>query len=119
MRQTHFSLLMLSTLLMTPPLYAAQWVDSLLEDLGSSETVDESKPIDWGVLPGPFYNPEMGVGIGAAAIGLYRVDKQEGTRNTPHCRLLVLPVQPVPLAWVSRTTPFCSKMLGGCFSKAR
>ena len=85
MRQTHISLLVLSTLLMTPPLYAAQWVDSLLEDLGSSETVDESKPIDWGVLPGPFYNPEMGVGIGAAAIGLYRVDKQD--RDTQYSTL--------------------------------
>lgn len=52
MRQTHFSMLMLSTLLMMPPLYAAQWVDSLLEDLGSSETVDESKPIDWGGTAG-------------------------------------------------------------------
>lgn len=54
MRQTHIFLLALSTLLMTPPLYAAQWVDSLLEDLGSSETVDESKPIDWGYCRGRF-----------------------------------------------------------------
>ncbi|GAK86470.1 outer membrane protein [Vibrio ponticus] len=47
------------------------WMDELLTKLGSSETVDESKLIDWGVLPGPFVNPEQGFGIGVAAVGLY------------------------------------------------
>ncbi len=47
------------------------WFEQLLEDLGSSETVDHSKAIDWGVLPGPFVNPEQGFGIGMAAVGLY------------------------------------------------
>ncbi|MDE1325470.1 BamA/TamA family outer membrane protein [Vibrio aestuarianus] len=45
--------------------------DSLLEFFGSSDTVDVSKGIDWGVLPGPFSNPEQGFGIGVAAVGLY------------------------------------------------
>ncbi|WP_257993310.1 BamA/TamA family outer membrane protein [Cupriavidus pauculus] len=48
------------------------WIDRLLTKLGASKEVDLSKGIDWGVLPGPFYNPEMGFGIGAAAIGLYK-----------------------------------------------
>ncbi|ELK8308825.1 BamA/TamA family outer membrane protein [Vibrio vulnificus] len=49
----------------------SSWVDNLLEKLGSSDTVDTSKLIDWGVLPGPFVNPEQGLGIGIAAVGLY------------------------------------------------
>jgi outer membrane protein assembly factor BamA len=47
------------------------WVDTFLEELGSSETIDVSKGIDWAVLPGPFANPEQGFGIGIAAVGLY------------------------------------------------
>lgn len=47
------------------------WLESLLTSLGSSDTVDVSDGIDWGILPGPFSNPEQGVGIGIAAIGLY------------------------------------------------
>ncbi|MFC4421303.1 BamA/TamA family outer membrane protein [Cupriavidus pampae] len=48
------------------------WIDRILEKLGASKEVDLSHGIDWGILPGPFYNPEMGFGIGAAAIGLYQ-----------------------------------------------
>lgn len=46
-------------------------LDRVLEKLGSSETIDVNKTIDWGVLPGPFVNPEQGLGIGVAAVGLY------------------------------------------------
>lgn len=56
------------------PVFTQTWVDDLLADLGASDSWDESKRIDWGVLPGPFYNPELGIGMGTAAIGLYRVD---------------------------------------------
>lgn len=48
------------------------WVDRVLDKLGASQKVDLSHGIDWGFLPGPFYNPEVGFGIGAAAIGLYK-----------------------------------------------
>ncbi|MFM2583501.1 BamA/TamA family outer membrane protein [Vibrio campbellii] len=68
--------LMVATLLLAPSSFAMQQDDSSLMDdiltkLGSSETVDESKLIDWGILPGPFVNPEQGFGIGVAAVGLY------------------------------------------------
>ncbi|HGY9588989.1 TPA: BamA/TamA family outer membrane protein [Vibrio harveyi] len=54
-------------------------MDDILTKLGSSETVDESKLIDWGILPGPFVNPEQGFGIGVAAVGLYTpYDWQKG-----------------------------------------
>ncbi|EKM31332.1 surface antigen family protein [Vibrio harveyi] len=54
-------------------------MDDILTKLGSSETVAESKLIDWGVLPGPFVNPEQGFGIGVAAVGLYTpYDWQKG-----------------------------------------
>ncbi|MGL5008191.1 MAG: BamA/TamA family outer membrane protein [Plesiomonas sp.] len=56
------------------PVAAQTWIDDLLTDLGASDSWDERKRIDWGVLPGPFYNPELGVGMGVAAIGLYRAD---------------------------------------------
>ncbi len=73
-----------SALLVSPNVFAQEseesgWVDKLLTQLGSSETVDESKLIDWGVLPGPFVNPEQGVGTGVAAVGLYTpYDWQKG-----------------------------------------
>lgn len=73
-----------SALLVSPNVFAQEseesgWVDKLLTQLGSSETVDESKLIDWGVLPGPFVNPEQGFGIGVAAVGLYTpYDWQKG-----------------------------------------
>lgn len=73
-----------SALLVSPSVFAQEseesgWVDKLLTQLGSSETVDESKLIDWGVLPGPFVNPEQGFGIGVAAVGLYTpYDWQKG-----------------------------------------
>ncbi|MUJ39226.1 BamA/TamA family outer membrane protein [Aliivibrio fischeri] len=47
------------------------WVDTFLEELGSSEDIDVSQGVDWAVLPGPFANPEQGFGLGIAAVGLY------------------------------------------------
>ncbi|AQM70037.1 BamA/TamA family outer membrane protein [Vibrio campbellii] len=76
--------LMVATLLLAPSSFAMQQddsslVDDILTKLGSSETVDESKLIDWGILPGPFVNPEQGFGIGIAAVGLYTpYDWQKG-----------------------------------------
>lgn len=46
-------------------------IDKILSKLGSSDKIDVSKGIDWGVLPGPFANPQQGVGLGIAAVGLY------------------------------------------------
>ncbi|BCN26711.1 BamA/TamA family outer membrane protein [Vibrio alfacsensis] len=73
----------ITALLCTPYALAEQAEPSLMDDiltkLGSSESVDESKLIDWGVLPGPFVNPEQGFGIGVAAVGLYTpYDWQKG-----------------------------------------
>lgn len=47
------------------------WMDSLLTELGSSDTINVEQGVDWGVLPGPFVNPEQGLGFGVAAVGLY------------------------------------------------
>ncbi|WP_438288359.1 BamA/TamA family outer membrane protein [Edwardsiella tarda] len=49
-------------------------VDSWLTQLGGDDRFDPDKGIDWGVLPGPFFNPELGLGLGAAVAGLYRPD---------------------------------------------
>ncbi|WP_322805054.1 BamA/TamA family outer membrane protein [Vibrio alfacsensis] len=73
----------ITALLCAPYALAEQAEPSLMDDiltkLGSSESVDESKLIDWGVLPGPFVNPEQGFGIGVAAVGLYTpYDWQKG-----------------------------------------
>ena len=43
----------------------------------SSDPVDMHKSIDWGVVPGPFYTPELGIGIGVAAVGFYRPDEEQ------------------------------------------
>ncbi|PMH44630.1 hypothetical protein BCU68_12335 [Vibrio sp. 10N.286.49.B3] len=53
------------------PVSKQNWFESVLAFFGSSDEVDVSKGIDWGVLPGPFSNPEQGTGIGIAAVGLY------------------------------------------------
>ena len=60
------------------------WVDTFLEELGSSEDIDVSKGVDWAVLPGPFANPEQGFGIGVAAVGLYSPlkDKESAPLST-------------------------------------
>ncbi|MCY1213118.1 Surface antigen [compost metagenome] len=66
--------LLLTALCLCTPAQADEpgWLDRLLTRLGASREVDLSHGMDWGVLPGPFYNPEMGLGIGMAAIGLYK-----------------------------------------------
>lgn len=52
-------------------------VDRWLAPLGANQSFDASETIDWGVMPGPFYTPELGVGIGVAMAGLYRPDKND------------------------------------------
>jgi Outer membrane protein len=49
-------------------------VDGWLNELGADGQFDASKGIDWGVMPGPFYTPELGLGIGTAVVGMYRPD---------------------------------------------
>lgn len=52
-------------------------VDGFLESMGSGEGYDPEKIIDFGFLPGPFYTPEMELGMGIAAIGLYKTDRHD------------------------------------------
>lgn len=54
-------------------------IDGWLQHLGASDKFDASKGIDWGVMPGPFYTPELGLGIGTAVVGMYRPDPQDTT----------------------------------------
>lgn len=60
-------------------------MDRLLEKLGADGEYDPSKPIDFSILPGPFYNPDLELGLGVAAIGLYNVD-----RDNPDTQLSTL-----------------------------
>ena len=48
------------------------WFEGFLAELGASDEYNFDDGIDWGILPGPFSNPELGVGVGVAAIGLYK-----------------------------------------------
>lgn len=50
------------------------WFENVLEKLGADGGYDESKAIDFSMLPGPFYNPDLKFGIGFSAAGLYKVD---------------------------------------------
>ena len=53
------------------------WFDNILDKLGADGGYDESKAIDFSILPGPFYNPDLKFGIGFSAAGLYKVDDSE------------------------------------------
>ncbi|MDU3914106.1 MAG: BamA/TamA family outer membrane protein [Kluyvera ascorbata] len=52
-------------------------VDGWLKKLGASDNFDASKGVDWGVMPGPFYTPELGLGVGTAVVGMYRPDPND------------------------------------------
>ncbi|WP_418936758.1 BamA/TamA family outer membrane protein [Leclercia adecarboxylata] len=54
-------------------------VDALLAKLGADNQYDPQKGIDWSVLPGPFYTPELRLGLGTAVAGIYRVDPMDTT----------------------------------------
>ena len=49
-------------------------IDTWLGKLGANNSFDPAKGIDWGIMPGPFYTPELGLGIGTAVVGMYRPD---------------------------------------------
>lgn len=60
-----------------------QSVDDFLGKLGADNQYDASKGINWSILPGPFYTPELRLGLGMAAAGVYRVDPQDSvTQNS-------------------------------------
>lgn len=54
-------------------------VDGFLAKLGADNQYDPQKGIDWSVLPGPFYTPELRLGLGMAVAGIYRVDPNDKT----------------------------------------
>ena len=76
-----FGLLSISPIAQANFLPSRVTVDHYLAKLGSDQQVNTAQGIDWGIVPGPFYTPELGIGIGVAAVGLYRPDRQQ--KNTP------------------------------------
>lgn len=52
-------------------------VDGFLGELGADNQYDANKGINWSVLPGPFYTPELKLGLGTAIAGIYRVDPND------------------------------------------
>lgn len=57
-----------------------QQIDQWLVELGGENNFDRSKTIDWGVLPGPFYTPELELGVGIALVGLYQADSRPDSK---------------------------------------
>jgi len=53
------------------------WMEDFLQKIGADGEFNPDKAIDISVLPGPFYNPEMSLGVGVSAIGLYQVDPND------------------------------------------
>ncbi|MDO6680026.1 BamA/TamA family outer membrane protein [Shewanella sp. 4_MG-2023] len=53
------------------------WFENLLTNLGADGEFDPDKGIDFSYLPGPFYNPEMSLGVGISVVGLYQVDPED------------------------------------------
>lgn len=76
-----FGLLCISPVTQATILPGRVTIDRYLAKLGSDQQVNTAQGIDWGLVPGPFYTPELGIGIGVAAVGLYRPDRQQ--KNTP------------------------------------
>lgn len=54
-------------------------IDALLSSLGADNQYDPAKGVNWSVLPGPFYTPELKLGLGMAVAGIYRVDPNDRT----------------------------------------
>lgn len=54
-------------------------MDAFLAKLGADNQYDPQKGINWSVLPGPFYTPELRLGLGMAVAGIYRVDPNDVT----------------------------------------
>lgn len=55
-------------------------IDRWLMQLGGENKFDSSKGVDWGVLPGPFYTPELELGVGVALVGLYQADHRPNSK---------------------------------------
>lgn len=53
------------------------WLEDFLATLGADGEFDSDKLIDFSYLPGPFYNPEMDLGVGISAVGLYQYDSDD------------------------------------------
>ncbi|GIU40358.1 membrane protein [Shewanella sairae] len=61
-----------------PPQASSQgWLEDFLQTLGADGEFDPDKLIDFSYLPGPFYNPEMDLGVGISAVGLYQYDPDD------------------------------------------
>lgn len=56
-----------------------QDIDMQLKKIGADNAFDTDKTINWSVLPGPFYTPELKIGLGTAIVGLYRVNKGDSS----------------------------------------
>lgn len=56
-----------------------QSIDTFLGKPGADNQYDPAKGVNWSVLPGPFYTPELRLGLGMAVAGIYRVDPQDDT----------------------------------------
>lgn len=54
-------------------------IDAFLGKLGADNQYDPAKGVNWSVLPGPFYTPELKLGLGMAVAGIYRVDAADKT----------------------------------------
>lgn len=63
--------------------FTREEIDGFLGNLGADNQYDASKGINWSVLPGPFYTPELKLGLGTAVAGVYRVDPNDrSTQNS-------------------------------------
>lgn len=55
-------------------LVSRESIDAFLGTVGADDQYNAGKGVNWTVLPGPFYTPELKLGMGMAVAGLYRVD---------------------------------------------
>ncbi|MFS7241569.1 BamA/TamA family outer membrane protein [Serratia proteamaculans] len=67
----------LLTLSVNAELLTRESIDQFLGTMGADDQYHAAKGVNWTVLPGPFYTPELKLGLGTAVAGLYRVDPND------------------------------------------
>ncbi|MFS7182194.1 hypothetical protein AB6846_18700, partial [Serratia proteamaculans] len=67
----------LLTLSVNAELLTRESIDQFLGAMGADDQYHAAKGVNWTVLPGPFYTPELKLGLGTAVAGLYRVDPND------------------------------------------
>lgn len=94
-------------------------IDAFLGKLGADNQYDPAKGVNWSVLPGPFYTPELKLGLGMAVAGIYRVDAADKTTQNSSVSLTGYVSASGALGMGSAVIPFLPTTVGDCLWTAQ